>query len=456
LGREFIELTAFIDGASSGNPGHAGAGVVFRDSSQEEVTTLSVYLGETTNNVAEYRALILALEKALDLGARRLTVFSDSELLVKQLGGTYRVKNAGLKPLFERAKELQGKFESLEVHHVPRGENQKADQLASQAISHRRSTGRGRLSSRPAAKLIRGVLSLNEVSLLPVWSNLLPEQVRTETALVEGIDLGIPLLATSVASGASTAFASAVAQRGGMAILRSGRSPGEQVEVVRKIKAAKGRKKSSGKAPGDSVPPSLDQRGRFRIGVLVHPVEDLMARTEALVGAGADLVVLEASLGHGAELLKGVARIKGKFPEIPLIAGDVTDAAGADQVLKSGADGLKVGAPFILGVKVPLFTVLQDCAQVVEKHGGTLVADVGTTEFMVASSRIARAIGAGAHLALAALGPAGTSRQGQLLTEALDNLIDDLRMIMSCCGAGTIDDLRRKAKFIRVRGGGEV
>jgi IMP dehydrogenase/GMP reductase len=373
--------------------------------------------------------------------------------LVKQLAGRYRVKNAGLKPLFEKAKKLQTKFESLEVHHVPRGENQRADQLARQGISSRDSSEGKGLSSSPTNKLIRGVLSLNEVSLLPEWSDLLPDSVRTEMTLVDGIDLGIPLLAASVASGASTIFAAAVAQRGGMAILRPGRSPHEQVEAVRKIKAATAKVKGSTKASGGSVPPSLDQGGRFRVGVLIHAAEDLLIRTGALVEAGADVVVLEASLGHGPELLKGVAGIKGKFPEIPLIAGDVADAAGAHQVLQSGADGLKVGAPFILGIKVPMFTVLQNCAQVVEKHGGTLVADVGTMEFMVASSRIARAIGAGAHLALAALASPGASAPGQLLAEALDNLVGDLRMIMSCCGVRGIEELRRKAKFVRVRGG---
>ena len=456
MGRDFIELTVFIDGASSGNPGHAGAGVVFCDSSQNEVKTLSVYLGQTTNNVAEYRALILALEKAIDLGVRRLTIFSDSELLVKQFSGSYRVKNAGLKTLFEKAKKLQTKFDFLEVHHIPRGENQRADRLARQAISHRNSSGGERLSSMPTSKLIGGVLSLNEVSLLAEWSDLLPDRVRTETTLADGFDLGIPLVATSVASGTSTTFASAVAQRGGLAVLRPGRSPQGQVEAIRKIKAVKASRKNSGKASGGFLSPNLDQRGRFRVGVVVNPAEDLLARTEALVKAGADVVVLEASLGHGPELLEGIAGIKGKFPEIPLIAGDVTDVAGAHQVLKSGADGLKAGAPFILGIKVPLFTVLQDCAQVVEEHGGTLVADVGTTEFMVASSRIARAIGAGAHVAMTSFQTTGTSMQGQLLTEALDNLVDDLRMIMSCCGTGTIQDLRRKAKFVKVRGGGQA
>ena len=456
MGRKFTELTAFIDGASSGNPGHAGAGVLFRDSSQREVEALSVYIGETTNNVAEYRALILALEKAEELGVRRLAVFSDSELVVKQLSGRYRVKDAGLKPYFERAMELKRAFESLEVRHVRRGENERANQLARQAASRRTSSPEEKFSLSAQGRLVGGALSLTEVSLLPVWSDLLPAQVQMKTTLVGDIELGIPLLSASVASRGSTAFAIAIAQGGGMAILRPGRSPQLQVEAVRKIKAEKGKKGKFDKTEADVAVPNRDEKGRYRVGVLVYPGDDLLDQVGNLVEAGADLVVFEASLGRGPELLEGIAQIKREFPGVPLIAGDIADAKGVQRVIESGANGVKVGAPFILGVKVPLFTVLQECAQVLEKEAGTLVADVGTTELMLASSRIARAIGAGAHVVLAAFEPADTVKQTQILAEDLNSLREDLCMIMSCCGAKTIEELRRSAKFIRVRGSGQT
>jgi ribonuclease HI len=455
LGRKYTELTAFVDGASSGNPGHAGAGVLFCDSSQREVETLSVYLGETTNNVAEYQALILALERAAKLGVRRLAVFSDSELVVKQFTGRYRVKDPGLRPYFERAQELQRRFESLEIRHMPREDNKRANQLARQAASRRATSPDGAPPLLASSKLVKGALSLNEVSLLPVWSDLLPAQVQLETRLVGDIELGIPLLSAAVASRGSTAFAIAVAQVGGMAILRPGRSPQLQAEAVRKIKGAKERKGSPDKAEAGAGLPNRDEQGRYRVGSLVYPSDDLLNRVENLVKAETDLVVLEASLGRGPELLEGIAQIKREFPEVPLISGDITDARGAQRALESGADGIKIGAPFLLGVKVPLFTALQDCAQVLEKLGGILVADVGTTKFLPASSRIARAIGAGAHVALVTFEPADTVKQAQMLAEDLNNLIEDLCMIMSCCGARTIEELRRNAQFIRVRGSGE-
>lgn len=456
MGRQFKELTAFIDGSSLGNPGHAGAGILLQDSDQKEVEALSIYLGESTNNAAEYQALLLALENARDFGARRLTVFSDSELLVNQMNGRYRVKNPGLRTHFNRVKELQRTFELLEVRHVSRGENQRADRLAHQAAS-RRTSSQGRKASTTAPnKLVGGALSLNEVSLLPKWSDVLPDQVKTETVVAESICLGVPLLAASTVSRVTESFAAAVAQTGAMAVLRPSRSPQKQAEAVEKIKGAKPRKRRSSKGDGGTVPSSCDKQGRYRVGVVVHPSEDLLDHTRTLLQAGADLIVLEASLGHDPELIEGITKIKDKFPGVPLIAGDVTDISGTRQVLESGADGVKVGAPFIIGVKVPLFTAILDCGREVEKHGGTLVADVGTTELMVASSRIARAIGAGAHVAFANLQPIGNMSQVQILAESLDNMVDDLRMIMSCCGARSIEGFRQEAKFVRVRGGGEI
>ncbi len=448
MGRKPTELTAFIDGASSGNPGHAGAAVVFHDASHEEVDAFSIYLGETTNNVAEYRALVLALERALELGVRRLTVFSDSELLVKQLTGRYRVKNAGLRPHFERAKELEGRFESLKVRYVPRGENQRADQLARQA-AFRRISPPQRTPLPPATdRLLREALALHEVSLLPQWSPLLPEEVNTETRLVGRVQLSIPLLSLSIPSKASIPWASAVAQRGGMVILRPGRSSGAQIEAIRGIRAKMGKIQRGGSGQGDG----RDDGGKYRIGALVYPSADLLDRLRDLVEVGVDLVILETSLGRGPDLVEGIAKIKGEFPQMPLIAGDVTDVSGAQRAMESGADGLKVGAPFILGMRVPLFTAIQDCAAVAEKHGGTLVADVGTSELMVASGRIARAIGAGAHAALVALKTDEAPGRTENLTEGLDHLVEDLRMIMSCCGVGTVEELRQKAKFVRIRG----
>jgi ribonuclease HI len=133
--------TLYCDGASRGNPGPAGAGALLVDPLGEIRVQSGEYLGQTTNNVAEYRALLLGLKKAQDLGVRKLQVFADSELLVRQLNGSYRVKAPHLLPLWQAAtKELQ-KFESHAISHVPREENSPADGLANRAIDRKAQTG---------------------------------------------------------------------------------------------------------------------------------------------------------------------------------------------------------------------------------------------------------------------------------------------------------------------------
>jgi len=125
------------DGAARGNPGPAGAGAILKTPGGVVLAELCGFLGHTTNNVAEYRALLMGLEQALALGVRRLEVRADSELLIKQLRGEYRVKDPKLKPLWQEAKELLARFESARLHHVPRAQNSDADRLANAGIDGR-------------------------------------------------------------------------------------------------------------------------------------------------------------------------------------------------------------------------------------------------------------------------------------------------------------------------------
>jgi ribonuclease HI len=128
------KLTLRTDGASRGNPGPAGIGAVIEADGTGEQIELCAYIGETTNNVAEYRALLLALTEAEKLSPASLTVRSDSELLVRQLNGEYKVKSARLKPLFLEAVRRLRRFPSARILHVGREENKKADLLANRAI----------------------------------------------------------------------------------------------------------------------------------------------------------------------------------------------------------------------------------------------------------------------------------------------------------------------------------
>jgi ribonuclease HI len=124
-----------IDGAARGNPGPAGAGVVLSDPRGKKLKELAVYLGESTNNVAETCALLLGLQEALRLGSRRVSVLTDSELLARQVTGVYRVKDERLRLLHALIHPLKESFERFEIRHVPREENKAADRLANKAVT---------------------------------------------------------------------------------------------------------------------------------------------------------------------------------------------------------------------------------------------------------------------------------------------------------------------------------
>lgn len=124
----------FCDGASRGNPGPASAGSVLKNMEGETIAEVSYYLGEMTNNQAEYRALLLGLRKALEHKIESLKVYLDSELVVKQIKGIYKVKHPDLIPLFDEIKKLIRKFSSFEISHVFREKNKEADKLANLAI----------------------------------------------------------------------------------------------------------------------------------------------------------------------------------------------------------------------------------------------------------------------------------------------------------------------------------
>jgi len=134
-------VTAYCDGGSRGNPGPAGFGVYIEGPDGEKLGELSEYLGKATNNVAEYSALLAALEWALKSGRGRLRVVADSELMVKQMQGRYKVGSPDLRPLYEEAKRRVAQLEGFRIEHVLRGKNQRADRLANLAMD--RGMGRG-------------------------------------------------------------------------------------------------------------------------------------------------------------------------------------------------------------------------------------------------------------------------------------------------------------------------
>jgi ribonuclease HI len=132
-------LLIHVDGASRGNPGEAGFGVHVAAPDGRTLAQLYGHLGQATNNVAEYQGLLHALRWALARGAGTVEIFSDSELLVRQMAGRYRVKSRGLLPLYREASELMARLPQVRLQHVPREENREADALANRALDERAS-----------------------------------------------------------------------------------------------------------------------------------------------------------------------------------------------------------------------------------------------------------------------------------------------------------------------------
>jgi ribonuclease HI len=130
-------ITLEFDGGSRGNPGPAGIGVVLRAADRTPLAMLGRCIGRATNNVAEYKALITALRKAKELGARRIIVRGDSELIVKQMRGEYRVKHPDLQPLYKEAQDLMRAFDESKIEHNLRHHNTLADRLANLAMDRK-------------------------------------------------------------------------------------------------------------------------------------------------------------------------------------------------------------------------------------------------------------------------------------------------------------------------------
>jgi ribonuclease HI len=178
-------LIAHSDGGARGNPGPAGYGVVLQDQSGRKVAQLSEYLGHQTNNFAEYQGLIAALEYALQHGPKALKLISDSELLVRQIKGIYKVKNAVLQDLHSRAKELIAQLEWFSIGHALREHNTEADRLANQAMDQGMgrsvaafsTANQAKTLSTPIAQELEGVVRNGIVELT---NGKLPEGARVQ------------------------------------------------------------------------------------------------------------------------------------------------------------------------------------------------------------------------------------------------------------------------------------
>jgi ribonuclease HI len=165
---------ANIDGGSRGNPGPASYGVIIRDPRGQIIARLKKYIGRTTNNVAEYYGLIAALDYAQQHAIRALRIESDSELLVRQMRGQYKVKSPELRPLFERASKMARAFDAFKIDHVYREQNAEADALANEAMDE--------VSGRPSATPTRDAIKTKPQ---PTQPRKLRAQVRNGALVLQ-------------------------------------------------------------------------------------------------------------------------------------------------------------------------------------------------------------------------------------------------------------------------------
>ena len=175
-------FTAHCDGGSRGNPGPAGYGAVVEDPAGRIVARLSEYVGKQTNNYAEYCGLVAVLKWAAEQGACRLRVVSDSELMVKQMKGQYRVKNPGLLPLWEEARRLARSLDGFEITHTLRAGNAEADRLANEAMDR----GMGKSREPRTENRVQGTGFRDQGSGRGPDSGSLSPQPRPERQVLEG------------------------------------------------------------------------------------------------------------------------------------------------------------------------------------------------------------------------------------------------------------------------------
>jgi len=181
-----VEVIAYIDGGSRGNPGPAATGFILTDKDGNQFCAKGLFLGETTNNVAEYTAISNALQAAKNIGAKKIEVFSDSELLVKQINGEYKVKSEQIRPLFQQAVNLLGEFENWKVQHITRDKNKEADKLVNQALNLQQDIEVRTEPPTPNKKPIRlGVLiSSGGTTLMNILEYIKQGKLNAEVAVV--------------------------------------------------------------------------------------------------------------------------------------------------------------------------------------------------------------------------------------------------------------------------------
>ncbi|HRG98927.1 MAG TPA: IMP dehydrogenase [Polyangiaceae bacterium] len=356
--------------------------------------------------------------------------------------------------------------------------------------------------------VLRECLTFDDVLLLPAYSDVLPRDVDTRSPLTRRVSLAVPLLSAAMDSVTEARMARAMALEGGLGVLHKNLSPDEQAAEVRAVKEA-----SLAALGLASLPPhaTVDEAGRLRVAAAVGPGPDREARVEALVAAGADVLVVDTAHGHSKGVLDAVRAIKRAHPALDVIAGNVATADATRALVDAGVDAVKVGigpgsictTRVVAGVGVPQITAIADCAKEAERAGVYVIADGGiklSGDFTKALAAGARTVMIGSLFAgtdeapgevellmgrafknyrgmgsLGAMARGSKDRYGQggtadekLVPEGIEGrvqyrghlaailhqLVGGLRSGMGYVGARTIDELRERGRFVRITSAG--
>lgn len=267
-----------------------------------------------------------------------------------------------------------------------------------------------------AQKFTKLGLTFDDVLLIPAASDILPREVNTQTQLGSNLNLKIPILSAGMDTVTEAEMAITLAQLGGMGVIHKNMSIDQQVAEVKKVKEHASVAASS----------AVDANDYLLVAAAVGISDETFARTQALITAGVDAIVIDTAHGHSQGVLTKIAEIHQKFPQQTLIAGNVATAAGARALFEAGVDVVKVGigpgsictTRVVAGVGVPQITAIFDAAQVAQEYGKQIIADGGIKY----AGDVVKALAAGGNAVMLGSMLAGTKEApGEVFTDESGN-----------------------------------
>lgn len=348
-------------------------------------------------------------------------------------------------------------------------------------------------------KILYEGLTFDDVLLIPQKSDVLPNEVDLTARLTNKINLNIPLMSAGMDTVTEWEMGIAIAREGGIGIIHKSMSHAEQAEMVAAVKAAE-----------LLVPTAVtDDKGRLLAGAAVGVTGDVMERTQALIDAGVDVITIDTAHGHSQNVINTVAKVKEKFPDLQVIAGNVATGEATVELIKAGADAVKVGmgpgsictTRIVAGIGVPQLSAIMLCAEAAEKYKVPIIADggiqysgdivkaiagggsvimigslfAGTTE----SPGEVVAIGGNNFKVYRGMGSTGAMKKGssdryfqsgskKYVPEGVEGLVayrgdmkdnvfqmmGGLRSGMGYCGVHNLEELRKNGRFVRISGAG--